>query len=501
MTRLTSLRLPGVGDAIGLLRKREISAVELMRWTLSRVKRYDSSINSIVVRDFERAERAALAADLARANGDDRLLLGLPVTVKESFNVRGMRTTWGIPAFRDYLPSFDSLAVRRMELAGAIVFGKSNISTALSDWQCDNPIYGTTRNPWDMSRTAGGSSGGGAAALCAGLSFLELGSDSVGSIRIPAHFCGVCGHRPTPGVIPTEGYRLPGSVALSDFSVVGPMARTVDDLLVAFACLVERHPTEALAAELRLPGPKHERVQDYRVLLLENHPLADTCESIRGAIRGLADRLASSGVRVSMQHRLVPDLAETARVFTRQMMSQNLARLPEELYRRERDHIARGDMINDHWLSIGREGIAGNLRQWFADVERRTVLAGKWRDLFDDWDIVVMPASTTEAFHHNPGSLSQRYLDVDGAQSSYLDHIAWASPASLAGLPATTLPIGVAASGMPIGVQCMSTIWADYTTLSFARHVEILMGGGNGRTPGWVNDELSLRSAGGSGFA
>src|SRR5471030_2414607 len=169
------LRVSSAIEVAGLLSTGAISSLELMDWVIDRVHRHNSSFNAIVVSDFERARQSAADADKLRAKGDGRPLLGIPMTVKESFNVSGMSTTWWIPALRNYTAVSDSLAIERLKRAGAIVFGKTNVSMGLSDWQCSNPIYGTTRNPWDKSRTPGGSSGGGAAALAAGLTFLELG--------------------------------------------------------------------------------------------------------------------------------------------------------------------------------------------------------------------------------------------------------------------------------------------------------------------------------------
>ena len=248
----TELRVSSATEVAGLLSTRAISSLELMDWVIDRTHRHNPSFNAIVVSDFERARHLAAAADKLRAKGDDRPLLGIPMTVKESFDVSGLRTTWGIPALRNYTAVSDSLAIERLKLAGAIVFGKTNVSTGLSDWQCSNPIYGTTRNPWDKSRTPGGSSGGGAAALAAGLTFLELGSDAVGSIRVPSHFCGICGHRPTPNVVPTHGYCLPGKLSLSDFTVVGPMARTIEDLILALTVLAKQGLNETSTVPIAL---------------------------------------------------------------------------------------------------------------------------------------------------------------------------------------------------------------------------------------------------------
>ena len=199
------------GEQVADLAARRVSAVELLDQAIARIEALDKSINAVVVRDFDRARQAAIAADQALARGERRPLLGLPMTVKESFNVAGLPTTWGIPAFKDWRPAEDAVPVERLKAAGAVIIGKTNVPVALADWQSTNPIYGTTNNPYDVERTPGGSSGGAAAALAAGYVALELGSDIGGSLRTPAHYCGVFAHKPTYGVIARRGHNFPDS--------------------------------------------------------------------------------------------------------------------------------------------------------------------------------------------------------------------------------------------------------------------------------------------------
>jgi len=187
-------------ELVEALQRRKMSAVELTDHVISRIEALDPQINAVVVRDFDRARDAAKNADTALSRGERRSLLGIPMVVKESFNVAGLPTTWGIPAFKDWTPKEDAVAVKRLKAAGAVVLGKTNVPLVLGDWQSYNDIYGTTNNPWDTGRTPGGSSGGSAAALAAGFGSLSLGSDIGGSLRVPAHYCGVCAHKPTLGL-------------------------------------------------------------------------------------------------------------------------------------------------------------------------------------------------------------------------------------------------------------------------------------------------------------
>src|SRR5215472_13728873 len=221
------------GDLVTALAKRDISARELLDAAISRIERLDGKINAVVVRDFDRARAAADAADAALARGERRPLLGLPMTVKEQFNIVGLPTTWGNPNFRDWRPEADALVVQRLKSAGAVILGKTNVPIRLGDWQSYNEVYGTTNNPWNLDRTPGGSSGGSAAALAAGFVPLEFGSDIGGSLRAPAHFCGVFSHKPSLDLVPQRGAgppQTPVGPVRGDLAVIGPMARSAADL-------------------------------------------------------------------------------------------------------------------------------------------------------------------------------------------------------------------------------------------------------------------------------
>lgn len=230
------------------MRAGEVTSVELTDEAIARIERDDEAINAICVPDFDRARAAAHRADRARARGAERPLLGIPITVKESYDIAGLPTTWGMPAHRDHIPTEDAVQVSRVQAAGAVILGKTNVPFMLRDIQTFNDIYGTTRNPWDHDRTPGGSSGGSAAALAAGFGALSIGSDLAGSLRTPAHFCGVYAHKPTLGLAPTRGMAAPPAPALPidlDIAVAGPMARTAGDLALLLDVMADptRSPT------------------------------------------------------------------------------------------------------------------------------------------------------------------------------------------------------------------------------------------------------------------
>src|SRR6266508_3448463 len=249
-----------------LVRKRKVGCLELLDTYLARVEKYNSRLNAIIAMNLEAARRRARAADRALARKEVwGPLHGVPMTIKESYDVVGMPTTWGAPELKDNYPKRNALAVDRLLQAGVVLFGKTNVPLYLADWQSFNSIYGTTNNPWDLSRVPGGSSGGAAAALAAGLTGIEAGSDIGSSIRNPAHYCGVFGHKPTYGICPPRGHALPGRVAASDISVIGPLARSADDLALALAAMAGPDDIDGAGYRLALPAPNKTALRQFKV--------------------------------------------------------------------------------------------------------------------------------------------------------------------------------------------------------------------------------------------
>ncbi|MEO9190137.1 MAG: amidase [Acetobacteraceae bacterium] len=306
-------------DLLRMLAARQVSARELLDAAIARIEALDPKINAVVVRDFDRARAAADAADAALARGDRRPLLGLPMTVKEQFNVAGLPTTWGYERFRNWRPDEDAATVRRLKAAGAVIMGKTNVPVGLADWQSYNPVYGTTNNPWDLGRTPGGSSGGAAAALAAGFVPLELGSDLAGSLRAPAHFCGVFAHKTSLDLIPQRGSGYPATPAIAvrgDMSVVGPMARGAADLALELGVLAGPDELwDGIGYKLALPPPRHDRLADFRVLVIDAHPLCATSASVRTALEALSTDLGRLGCTVVRASSHLPSLARTTRVY------------------------------------------------------------------------------------------------------------------------------------------------------------------------------------------
>src|SRR5262245_12858497 len=281
------------------IKKREISSSELLEHYLARVDKFDGALNAMPVDDRERARARARAADDALARGEDwGPLHGVPMTVKESYDIAGLKTTWGVPQFRDNVADSDALVVERLKGAGAVIFGKTNVPFRLGDFQSYNEIYGTTKNPWDTARTPGGSSGGSAAVLAAGLAGLEAGSDIGGSIRNPAHYCGVFGHKPTWNLVPPRGHRVGGTLAVGDIPVGGPLARSAADLRLSLE--ITAGPDEILARgySLSLEKPKQRRLRDFRVAVWNDDLVAPVSKEVRARVDAVADAFRQDGANV-----------------------------------------------------------------------------------------------------------------------------------------------------------------------------------------------------------
>jgi amidase len=443
------------GELVAALDARRVGALELTDAAIARIEKRDGPINAVVVRDFDRARAAAKAADQALGQGERRPLLGLPMTVKEAHNMEGLPTTWGSPAFSGYFPSNDALGVSRLKAAGAIILGKTNVPPFLADWQSNNPIYGRTCNPWDLGRSPGGSSGGGAAALAAGLTPLEFGSDIGGSIRVPAAFCGVYGHKPSHGIVPSRGHVPPGTDGDGvPLAVIGPMARSAADLERALDVMAGPPPEEAVGYRLVLPPARHAKLADYRVLMLTRHPLAPVDDEIVSALDALAERLEDVGAEVARGSDLLPDLAAAHGLYL--SLLNPLMAPPEAMNAPDAPRVGA----------------------WLQASYAQTMIRRRWAALFERFDVVVAPALGVVAFPHDDSpDMTARTLTINGQASPYFAQLAWPGMATLANLPATAAPIGQTRSGLPIGAQIIGPYLEDRTTISFAGLLEQAFGG------------------------
>jgi amidase len=469
------------GELAQALAHRQISSRELVDGAIARIEAVDPKINAVVVRDFDRARAAADAADAALARGYQLPLLGLPMTVKEQFNIAGLPTTWGNPKFKGWQPEADALVVQRLRSAGAVILGKTNVPIGLGDWQSYNEIYGTTNNPWKLNRTPGGSSGGDAAALAAGFVPLEFGSDIGGSLRAPAHFCGVFSHKPSLDLVPQRGSGLPQAPAFpvrGDLSVIGPMARSAADLELELAVVAGPDElAEGVGYKLALPPPRHDKLADFRILVIDAHPLCPTAASVRAALNEVAERLGQLGCTILRQSVTLPDLAETGRIYRELLTATFAADLPPEA----RDRVeaaAKALSLDDQSLAAsGLRGLTMSHAEWIGRSRIRGGLRLRWLALFQEVDVVLCPPMPTVAFPHDHSPQFARQLDIDGTKVPYNDQSVWAGIATLNGLPATTAPIGRSDDGLPIGVQIVGSYLEDRTTITFAGLIEREFGG------------------------
>ncbi len=429
----------GLRTALGTaaaIRAGETSARAETDAAIARIESRDGPLNAVVVRDFERARAAADALDQRIAEGFDAPLLGVPMTIKESFNIAGLPTTFGFDEHRAFIADEDAVAVKRLKAAGAIFLGKTNVPPGLSDLQSNNPIYGRTNNAIDQSRSAGGSSGGSAVAVAAGMVPLEFGSDIGGSIRAPAAFNGVWGHKSTWGVLPTDGHFMPGTdSARSVLSVIGPLARDADDLETAIG-IVADHP---------LPAPRRHGDR-WRVLLLSDHPMAQVQQAIVAAIEALGDALERDGAQVDRRSTLLPDLV--------------------------RQHQGYWKMLN---IAMSRRApakpgsVPPTLESWMELHDEQARIQRQWRHLFEHYDAVIAPVVGMTAFPHDDTPLATRRLDIDGEDTQFFHQFAFAGLATFPMLPATSVRIGTDPDGLPIGVQVIADLYADRTAIAAAR--------------------------------
>ncbi|MEU7318153.1 amidase [Streptomyces sp. NPDC007083] len=473
---------PTAGQLAAALRAGEVTSVELTDEAIARIERDDDALNAICVRDFDRARAAARGADQARAHGADRPLLGIPVTVKESYDIAGLPTTWGMPHHRNHVPAEDAVQVSRLKAAGAVVLGKTNVPLGLQDIQSFNEIYGTTNNPWDHRRTSGGSSGGSAAALASGFGALSIGSDLAGSLRTPAHFCGIYAHKPTLGLAPIRGMVPPPGPALPvehDLAVVGPMARTARDLTLLLDVMAGPDPlTSGAAYHLTLPPARHERLRDFRVLVLDDHPLIPTGSAVRAGVNRVADALADGGARVERHSPLLPELTEAAMLYRQFLFSGSAAHFPVEEHEQLRTRAAQLSPDDQSLDAAVLRGMVFSHRDWLQANNRRELHRHGWRRFFAEFDAVVCPITPTPAFphDHNPDPRRRR-IDIDGAGYPYFDQLVWAGLPTMPGLPATAIPASRSPEGLPVGVQLVGPMFEDRTALHLAELLEQKIGG------------------------
>lgn len=469
------------------IRERQISSRELLDHLLARGERLNPALNAIVAWDIDRASAAAEAADNATVRGEMAgPLHGLPMTVKDVFETEGLVTTSGATELAQHVPLSDALAVARLKAAGAIVFGKTNTPTYAGDLQTYNAVYGRTNNPWDVSRTPGGSSGGAAAAVAAGLTTLELGSDIGGSIRNPSHYNGVYGLKPSWGIVPLRGHipGPPGSLVTVDVGVAGPISRSIADLRTALQVLAGPLPEDAPAWRLELDaGPPIGGMQELRIATVfsEGADVAPVAADVRASLDGFVARLADGGAKVDAVQ-LPVSLADGFATWRNITLPIIGAGLPDAEYAR----LAQLENApGDDRMTTAR-AMTSRYRDWIQAVELRQRQRMAWADFFARYDAVLAPVMQTAAFPHDTERpFAERKLDVDGTAVPHAYAAAWCGAIGAMQLPAVALPTGSTDAGLPVGIQVIGPFLSDLRLLRIAELLNEAAG------PGFIPPPLS----------
>ena len=464
-------------SAAAAIKAKRISSVELVELAFRRIDKYNPVLNAIVLQFREQA--------LARAREADQALVrkqwwgplhGVPVTVKESFGMEGVPTTAGVVEQKEFRPKRNAVAVDRLQRAGAIVVGKTNVPVMLADLQSYNPIYGSSNNPWDITRTPGGSTGGGAAAMAAGLGHLTIGTDIGGSIRIPAHFCGLYGHKPTLEVVSTIGhvppFADPGPQKFVDLSVAGPLARSAEDLLAALEAIGGPAGDDAKAYRWSLPAPRKTRLREFRVGCVLDDPLCRVSSDVEHVLDSAVSKLEKAGVNVERGWPAKVNFAEQAQTYMFLLYSVMALRFPEaakqgllELYKQDPKNPLGAALYAPH----GR---------WVAETANRFAARALWEEYFREHDVFLMPVAFVPAFPHDHSEPpDRRQLDTAEGKRPYFDISPWIAIPTLTGCPATVAPVGRTASGLPVGLQIMAPYLEDATSIEFARLMADVTGG------------------------
>lgn len=439
---------PGALEIAAAIRAGEMSVHEAVEDAIARIEHLDVHINAVAVCDFERAIAAAKAMD-GQKPGEHQPLFGVPMTIKESFDIAGLPTCWGHPEHAENIARRDAKVVTRLKAAGVIFLGKTNVPIDLADWQSFNAVYGRTNNPHDHARSPGGSSGGSAAAVASGMVPIEYGTDIGGSVRVPAHFCGVWGHKTSWGLVSKHGHDGPlfaGADAHDGaLSIAGPLARNGSDIEMLLR----------LTAEFPL-FERSKPIRHCRVLALLDHPDSPIDASVRTPIEAALAALEAAGVRVDRSSEHLPDLAAQQADYLRML---NIA-------------MARGAPAPD--------GKRATATDWFDLLDRQARNELAWEALFEAYDFVLAPPAPVLAVPHRDEAVFRDTLDINGQQLPAANGLAWAGLATFPNLPATVLPIGasdVGGSTLPCGMQVMGPRWRDLDCIAAAREIDAIVNG------------------------
>jgi amidase len=475
-TRVEDVPFSSAVDAAKAIRRGDISSLELTELMFKRIDAINPRINAVVTLMREEALSRAKEADAARAKGKFfGAFHGVPITIKDAFDVKDVLTTFGNPAFKNHIPTRDSAVVERLRRAGAILLGVTNVPFMLSDWQSYNDIFGQTNNPWDLTRTPGGSTGGGAAALAAGIGYLTPGSDIGGSIRGPAHFCGVCGHKPTLHLVSLRGHMKFSSNEFDEptyLAVAGPLARYAKDLKLALDLLGGPDGDDAVAYSWKLPPPRQRHLKDYRIGYVLDDKLCPLSSDVRTVLADAVAALRKAGANVTEGWPKGVDPEGEYQNYVFLLMATLASETREEKLAEMR---ARAKNQDGSWEAIDALAQAGPHKNFIDARSKQMACRATWQEYFRTHDAFLLPTAFVPAFKHDHGA--RRVLMTPEGTRPYLDLFFWISFATHTGLPATVVPVGLTTEGLPVGMQIIGPYLEDATPIDLAAKMEELLGG------------------------
>jgi len=439
------------------IRDRTLSSRELLDLFATKIDRLNPKVNAVVTTDLDRARELAKQADDAAAK-ESWLgpLHGLPFTVKDAIETRGIRSTGGAPALAEHVPDVDAPAVSRLVGAGAVLFGKTNAPTWSADFQTHNELFGITSNPWDLSRTTGGSSGGAAAAVASGFTSFELGTDIGGSVRIPSSFCGIFGHKPSFGLVPQRGYldHVGGGTIDVDINVFGPMARSVEDLELLLGVLGGPGSDDAVAWRLQLPEPRSTELAGLRIGTWLDDPKATVDSEVGDVFESAVRAFASAGAAVTTD-RPPLDIEQMFTLFLGLTGAAAALSLP-----------------------AGASELSGiSHRQWLELKIEQARVRAIWDNWFSQFDVLLCPVMPMQAILHDTVvPFMERTVLINGERRAHMDCTAWTGLVGVAYLPSTVIPVGRTASGLPVGMQVVGPYCEDRTPLQAGRLLAEVIG-------------------------
>lgn len=473
------ITLRSAGDQAATVASREISAAELLAATLDRHERFNPVINAVVYTQIEAARERAAKADAATARGESwGPLHGVPMTIKEAWDWVGAPSTSGHAELVDWRPERNSDAVDRLLDAGAIIYGETNLPVSMADWQTFNPVYGTTGNPWNPDLVAGGSSGGAAAALAAGLTALEMGSDIGASIRNPAHYCGVFGHKPTYGLVPIAGHGSPGNVTELDIGVGGPMARYASDLQLGLDVMAGASGLDAVGWKLDLPAPRKTRLDEMKVAVMLESPCVVQDQELTDQLAATVGALSELGAKVDHQARPDLDIERAYEVYLMLLRAATGTEYPAESYEAQREHAARWEAGDRDYRAVAGKAITASHWEWAKWHREREEHRLAWDQFFGEYDFLLCPTAASAAYpHDHEGERADRTITVNGGPESTIDQLFWAGFSCNVYLPGTVAPAGLTASDLPCGLQIVAGHLRDRESIAFAALMERELGG------------------------